>query len=281
MSRQYLDIKKLEEFQLFLREQEHCSRTIEKYMRDVKKFYGFLGENRQVTKEKVMEYKEYLQKYYKISSANSMLASLNCLLEYLGWGSCRVRSFRNQKQMFCGKEKELSKEEYRKLVKVAAEDGNDRLAMILQTICGTGIRIGELECITVEAVKAGRSTVVGKGKSRVIFIPKKLKIYLLKYCRQNAIRTGPVFRTRSGKIMDRSNIWSEMKRLSSRAGVDAEKVFPHNLRHLFARTCYRLKKDIVYLADILGHSSIETTRIYTVSSGQEHIQMLSKLGLII
>lgn len=281
MNKQYLNVKKLEKFHSFLREQEHCSRTIEKYMHDVKEFHAFLGEDRQVTKESVMDYKEYLRENYMVSSANSMIAALNCMLDFFGWSSCKVRSFRNQKQMFCSRKKELSKEEYRRLVEAALAEQNNRMSMILQTICGTGIRIGELECITVEAVKAGKSTVMGKGKCRVIFIPKKLKVYLIKYCKINNICSGPVFRTRSGKAMDRSNIWSEMKKLSKRAGVDPEKVFPHNLRHLFARTCYRMKKDIVYLADILGHSSIETTRIYTVSSGQEHVQMLSKLGLII
>lgn len=281
MIRQYLDIGKVEQFQFFLREEEHGGRTIEKYMRDVRKFYEFLGDDRQVTKERVMSYKEYLHEHYKVSSANSMLASLNCMLQFLGWDGSKVRSFRNQKQMFCSKEKELSKAEYCRLVEAAVSEGNERLALILQTICGTGIRISELECITVEAVSEGRSTVMSKGKSRVIFIPKKLKVYLQKYCRQSHILSGPVFRTRSGKAMDRSNIWSEMKKISGKAGVDPEKVFPHNLRHLFARTCYQMKKDIVYLADILGHSSIETTRIYTVSSGQEHAEMLSKLGLVI
>lgn len=278
---QCLDIRALEQFQRFLYEEERGERTIEKYMRDIRKFYDFLGEDRQVTKEKVISYKEYLRENYKISSANSMLASLNGMLDFLGWEGCKVRSFRNQKQMFCCKEKELSKEDYHRLVEEAVAEGNERLALILQTICGTGIRISELECITAEAVRIGSSTVIGKGKSRVIFIPKKLKSYLQKYCKKNNIRSGPVFRTRSGRTMDRSNVWSEMKKLSKRAGVEPEKVFPHNLRHLFARTCYRLKKDIVYLADILGHSSIETTRIYTVSSGQEHVEMLSKLGLVV
>lgn len=281
MKKQHLNEKKMERFHTFLLEEERGSRTVEKYMRDIRKFYEFLGSDKQVTKETVMEYKESLRKSYKISSANSMIASLNCMFEFLGWCDCKVRSFRNQKQMFCEKEKELSKEEYCRLVDTARAEGNERLAMVLQTICGTGIRISELESITVEAAKAGKAVVVGKGKRRVIFLPKKLRIYLQAYCRRNGIASGPVFRTRSGRAMDRSNIWLEMKKLGARAKVNPEKVFPHNLRHLFARTCYKVKKDIVYLADILGHSSIETTRIYTISSGQEHMEMLSQLELVI
>ena len=281
MEDQYLCPDKIDQFRMYLKGEERSRKTIEKYSRDIYAFYRYLGADKRLNKDKIINYKEYLKNNYKVSSANSMLASLNCLLEYLGLGALKVRSFRNQRQIFYDRGKELTKEEYQKLVRAALADGNERLAMVLQTICGTGIRIGELEHITVEAVRAGRAVVTGKGKNRVIIITKKLRVYLLKYCRQFGIGSGAIFITRSGHPMDRSNVWTEMKKLCKKAEVSSEKVFPHNLRHLFARTCYRLKHDIVYLADILGHSSIETTRIYTASSGEEHARMLSRLDLIL
>lgn len=269
------------QFGIFLQKEERSRATVEKYMRDTRKFYEFLGDERRIDKEKVIAYKAFLKETYKVSSANSMIAAVNCLLNWAGLGDFRVKSFKIQRQMFCCKEKMLEKEEYDRLVTMAREKENDRLELIMQTICATGIRIGELPYITVEAAVQGVAKVQGKGKQRIIFIPDKLRIYLLDYCRRNQIGKGTIFITRSGRPMNRINVWTEMKGLCEEAGVEWEKVYPHNLRHLFARTCYRQNKDIVYLADILGHSSIETTRIYTVSSGEEHEQMISQLGLVL
>ncbi len=268
-------------FRLYLTEEEKSTATITKYMHDIEVFSRFLGKDQLITKEKVLAYKHYLGDHYKVTSANSMLAALNKFLDWMGLGDCRVRSFKYQRQLFCEKSRELSKEEYGRLLKTARSMGNTRLEMMLQTICGTGIRVGELPYITVEAVKRGEAVVLGKGKRRVIFITAQLRRYLLDYCRRGHIKTGSVFVTRGGQAMNRSNIWTEMKRLGRAAGVESFKVFPHNLRHLFARICYQKKKDIAYLADILGHSNIETTRVYTISSGSEHKKMLASLGLVI
>ncbi len=265
----------------YLRNEERSSSTISKYVHDIKVFYTYLDGEPVITKEKVIGYKEYLGSRYQVSSANSMLAAVNKFLAWSGFNHCQVKSFKAQKQIFSDRSRELDQSDYKRLVATARKQGRNRLEMIMQTICGTGIRVGELSYITVEAVMKGEARVSGKGKRRIVFITSQLRTYLLKYCRKNQIKSGAVFVTRSGKQVDRSNIWTEMKRLCEEAGVDPQKVFPHNLRHLFARVCYRKKKDIVYLADILGHSSIDTTRIYTISSGQEHKKMLASLGLLV
>ena len=281
MKEGYLFIHDIESYLDFLDREERSRATREKYERDIKGFYKFLGDNRLIEKERVIAYKTFLSENYKISSANSMLAAINGLLTWMGLEKCRVKSFKYQRQIFCDGNRELSKAEYDRLIETARTIGNSRLELIMQTICGTGIRIGELPYITAEAVWQGKAVVSGKGKTRVIFIASKLRKYLLGYCKKEKISQGPIFITKSGKPINRSNVWAEMKALCQKAGVDREKVFPHNLRHLFARTCYKKRKDIVYLADILGHSNIETTRIYTISSGKEHRRMLEGLGLVI
>lgn len=281
MMKHELTQEDLKTFYVFLRDAERSKATIDKYMRDVRKFYEFLGENRWIEKEKLIEYKALLKDNYKISSANSMLAALNSLLGCLGLGDYRVKSFKYQRQLFCSKDRLLSKEEYGQLVETARGLGKERLELIMQTICATGIRVGELSYITVEAVIKGVAKVQGKGKQRSILISDRLRNYLLEYCRKENIGKGSVFLTRTGRPVNRTNVWGEMKALCSKVEVLWKKVFPHNLRHLFARTCYQKQKDIVYLADILGHSNIETTRIYTISSGEEHEQRLSQLGLVI
>lgn len=265
----------------FLQQEERSKATVEKYIRDVRNFYRFLQMDFVVTKERVIAYKAYLNRNYKTNSANSMLASINGFLVWKGGGNMRVKSFKKQKQIFSDRSRELSQNEYERLIKEARKQGKYRLEMIIQTIGGTGIRIGELSSITLEAVRCGQATVMSKGKQRVIFITPKLRKYLIDYCRKQNIRHGAVFVTRNGKPVDRSNVWTEMKRICQEAGIEETKVFPHNIRHLFARICYKKKKDIVYLADILGHSNIETTRIYTISSGSEHKKMLASLGLVI
>lgn len=281
MPEKQLTRETLECFYKFLQEEERSEATIKKYMHDINAFYDFLEQEKEFGKEHIIFYKQYLQEHYKLTSANSMLAALNVLLDWMELGQWKAKSFKIQRQMFYESDKVLSLAEYGRLIEAARKRGNERLTLILQTICGTGIRISELVYITAEAVQSGRATVYGKGKNRIIFITKKLQAYLQIYCRSRKIKKGPIFLTRTGKPVDRSNVWAEMKSLCEEAKVLWEKVFPHNLRHLFARTCYRQNKDIVYLADILGHSSVETTRIYTASSGKEHERLLERMRLII
>ncbi len=210
-----------------------------------------------------------------------MLASLNSLFSFLGWHDCRVKSMKVQRQIYCPEERELTKAEYERLCQAAKRRGNKGLNLLLQTICGTGIRVSELKFITVEAVKKGEATVSLKGKTREVFIVKVLKQKLLRYAEKKKITSGAIFITRGGKPMSRTNIWREMKNLCKEARVNKAKVFPHNLRHLFARTFYSIEKDIAKLSDILGHSSINTTRIYIVTTGGEHRQRMEKMRLII
>ena len=268
-------------FEIYLKNEEKSKNTIDKYIRDVNAFAKDVGENK-ITKENVIAYKEKLiLANYAIRSINSMLASLNSLFLYLGWEECKVKSIRVQKQMFCPEEKELTKSEYERLVITAQRMGNERLNLTLQTICGTGIRVSELQYITVEAVKSGMVKVLLKGKNRTIFIVNDLKKKLLVYAGKHNILSGPIFITSKGNVMSRTNIWREMKKICSYAKVNPQKVFPHNLRHLFARAFYTVQKDIAKLADVLGHSSIETTRIYITTTGAEHLQCMKKMRLII
>lgn len=272
----------LESYEAYLREMEKSEATIEKYVRDIRTFYRYLEKNGgQITKERVIAYKSWLKEYYKISSAASMLVALNQYLKYLGLAGCCVRNFKVQQQMFASRQKELTREEYRRLIWTAQKNGKERLALLMETIGGTGIRISELQYITVEAIHRGRAEVACKGKNRQIYLTRELRKILTKYCKKNRIQTGPVFRSRNGKPLDRSNIWSQMKKLGKKAKILAEKIFPHNLRHFFARIYYKKKKDIFYLADILGHSNVNTTRIYTMTTGEQHVQMLESLGLVI
>ena len=270
----------LEEYGRYLIQEERSKNTVEKYLRDTKAFFAFLPEDKAVTKEAVVAYKERLSRAYKVSSANSMLASVNALLAYLGWHECRVKTFRVQRRSFRDTNRELTKAEYLRLLAAARAKGDERLFLVMQVICATGIRVSEHQFITVEAVRSGRAQVRNKGKDRVVFLPAELKKPLLDYCRRRGIVSGSVFVTRGGEPLDRSNLWASMKALCARAGVDSRKVFPHNLRHLFALTFYRLSKDVVRLADILGHSSVETTRIYTAVTEQEQRRQLSRLRLV-
>ncbi|OUQ15954.1 tyrosine-type recombinase/integrase [Lachnoclostridium sp. An138] len=267
-------------YRKYLEEEEKSRNTIEKYMRDLCAFRSWLS-GRPVSRQEVMACKEKLKETYAVRSVNSMLSSINGFLRYCGWSDCCVRQLRVQNQIFCPQEKELSKEEYRKLVETARKQKKERLETALQTLCATGIRISELSAITVAAVFRGSAEVSCKGKCRQIFLPRKLQMILKQYIRRKKIRSGPVFITDGGKPWDRSNIWREMKALCREAGVSPGKVFPHNLRHLFARTYYNMKKDIAKLADILGHSSINTTRIYIISTGREHQRQISRLGLVL
>lgn len=279
MTERRLTDKLVADFERNMYENEKSKATIEKYLRDLRNLADFIND-RIVDKQLVLEYKAELGCKYAPSSANSMIAAVNSFFRFVGWIDCCVKQFKIQKKTFCSEEKELSKEEYLSLVYVAENKGNKRLSMLIQTICGTGIRVSEVEYITVEAARRGEAVVSCKGKIRRIFIVAALRKKLLCYAKECGITSGMIFVTKSGKAMNRSNIWSEMKKLCMEARVMPDKVFPHNLRHLFARTFYKIEKDISQLADILGHSNINTTRIYIISTGAEHRRKMENMRLI-
>ena len=267
----------LSAFEQYLRREEKSRATTQKYLRDVRCFGSFLGE-RALSKEETIAYKEMLTARYAPASVNSMLIALNGFLRFIGRQDCCVRLLKIQRQIFCNEERELTKQELHRLVDAA---GNTRLSLVIQTICGTGIRVSELQYITVAAVRDGKAVVNCKNKTRVIFIPAPIQKMLRAYIKKTGRKAGPVFVTKNGKPLDRSNIWRDMQALCRRADVSPKKVFPHNLRHLFARTFYALKKDIVRLADLLGHSSINTTRIYTMETGTRHRVWLERVQKIL
>ena len=264
-------------FEQYLIAEEKSQATIEKYLRDVRRFYSYL-DNRTISKSQTIAYKEYLTKRYAATSTNSMLIALNCFLRFLGLSHCCVKLLKIQRQMFCDEGRELTRQEYQRLVKAAT---NTRMSLLLQTICGTGIRVSELQYITVEAVRDAKAVVSCKNKTRIIFIPAPIQKLLKEYIKKTGLKSGPVFVSKNGKPLNRSNIWRDMKALCKRANVSENKVFPHNLRHLFARTFYSMDKDIVRLADLLGHSSINTTRIYTIETGRQHITCLEMVQKIL
>ena len=273
--------KQIAAFAIYLKSEEKSKNTCDKYIRDVRAFASYTNITR-VTKETVIAYKnKLLSENYAARSMNSMLASLNSLFTFLGWADCKVKSIKLQRQIYCPEEKELTKAEYTRLCKAAQRRHNERLNLILQTICGTGIRVSELQFITVEAAKCGEAVVRCKGKTRAVFIVRELRQKLLRYAAEQNIQSGMIFVTRTGKPISRTNIWREMKALCVEADVNPQKVFPHNLRHLFARVFYGIEKDIAKLADILGHSSINTTRIYIISTGIEHRRRMENMHLIL
>lgn len=260
--------------------EERSAATVEKYVRDVRAFAAYVRDD-SITKEVVIAYKKYLQENYSTRSVNSMLAGINSLFSRLGWHDLKVKPLKLQQQVFRPEEKELTKAEYTRLCRAAEHKRNMRLSLILQTICGTGIRISELQYITVEAAKRGEAVVHCKAKTRPVFIVRELKQKLLCYAAEQGIKSGVIFVTRTGKPVSRVNVWREMKALCAEADVDPQKVFPHNLRHLFASVFYGIEKDIAKLADILGHSSINTTRIYIISTGSEHRRHMENMRLIL
>ncbi|MBO7514951.1 MAG: tyrosine-type recombinase/integrase [Lachnospiraceae bacterium] len=271
----------MDRFREYLVLEERSSATIEKYCRDTDHFAKFSSGDR-ITKEVTIAYKNKLKEEgYKVRSINSMLAAVNSLFAFLGWHDLKVKTIKVQQEIFCPEDKELTRSEYERLVKTASAKHNERLSLLIQTICCTGIRVSEIQYITVEAVKQGMVTVSLKGKTRTVFIVKGLRKALLKYAAVNSMKTGSIFITRKGKTLSRSNIWRDMKSLCMDANVNPHKVFPHNLRHLFARVFYAIEKDIAKLADILGHSSINTTRIYIVSTGNEHRKCMERMRLLI
>ena len=269
------------EFEAHLRQEEKGTATVEKYLRDVRAFVSALPQAGGVDKAAVLEWKRQMSRRYAVSTVNAMLAALNSFFKFLGWHDCRVKTLKRQREIFRSKERELNKEEYLRLLAAAKEEGNHRLYYLMETLSSTGIRISELPFVTVESLETGWALVDCKGKRRRVLLPKKLRQALGRYCREAGVRVGAVFVTRSGRPMDRSNIWRELKGLCGRAGVERGKVFPHNFRHLFARAFYALEKDIAKLADLLGHASIETTRIYIMESGAEHMRQIERLGFIL
>ncbi len=265
------------QFRDYLINEEKSNETITKYLRDVSAFLRWIG-NREITKSAVLSYKTEILEKYAPKSVNSMLASLNVFLKFIKKFDCTVKSIKLQRQMFS--DKELTKAEYERLLIAAEKKKNKRLYYLMQSICSTGIRVSEHKYITAEAVEKGSVQINLKGKMRVVILPKTLCKMLKKYIKEENIKSGSVFITKNGKPLDRSNIWNDMKKLCESAGVDKEKVFPHNLRHLFARTYYSLQKDISRLADILGHTSINTTRIYTIESGEVHRRQIERMNLL-
>lgn len=266
-------------FMEYLIENERSENTIEKYMRDVRCFFCWL-KDRNIEKSIVLKYKTELCEKYAPKSVNSILSALNSFFVYINRHELKVKTLKIQREIFADREKELTKSEYEKLLNAAKEKGKERLYYLMQTICSTGIRVSELKYITCQAVNTGRAVINCKGKIRKVFLPGQLCKMLKGYIRRCGIKDGSVFVTKKGKPIDRYTVWKMLKRLCEFAGVSAKKVFPHNLRHLFAKTFYSVQKDIVRLADVLGHSSIETTRIYTIESGDTHIRLLQSLGLL-
>ena len=264
----------------YLRQEERSEGTREKYLRDLRAFAAYL-DGRAVTKELASAWKAWLlDTGYAPVTVNSMISAVNGFFQFAGWEECRVKFLRVQRRIFRDRSRDLTKIEYQRLLDAADAKGQKRLALLMETICATGIRVSEVRYITIEAAKAGRVDISLKGKIRTILIPNKLSRKLLKYAKQQKIASGEIFLTRSGKSLSRRQIWGEMKAVCKAAGVESGKVFPHNLRHLFATTFYRAYKDIVKLADVLGHSNIETTRIYLTTPGDEHARQMERLGLV-
>lgn len=280
MSRNILTMDQLVLFQQHLAGEEREQSTIEKYIREIRFFQTWLT-GRLVTTEIVASWKSYLRtEGYQPETINSKLSALNKFFKFVGWQEYRMKYLKIQRKLFRGTEKELTKAEYIRLLETANSGGKVRLALLIETICATGIRVSEVKYITAETIQAGRAEIALKGKIRTILLPGKLCRKLQKYARKQKITSGEIFLTRSGKGISRRQIWAEMKALCKKANVAPSKVFPHNLRHLFARTFYRACRDVAKLADVLGHSSIETTRIYLISTGVEHARQLERLGLI-
>ena len=273
-------VEQIREFSRYLREEERETATIDKYSRDVKDFFIWL-KDREISRERMGEWRGYLlQAGRKPVTINGKLSALNKFLSFLGRNDCRTKYLKIQRRLFRSTEKQLSKQEYIRLMETAHSLGRERLALLMETICATGIRVSEVKYITAEAIRAGRTEIALKGKIRTILLPGKLCRKLKKYAGKRKIVSGEVFLTRNGKGMSRRQIWAEMKSLCEKAGVAPSKVFPHNLRHLFAQTFYRVCRDVAKLADVLGHSSIETTRLHLISTEAEHVRQMERMGLI-
>lgn len=275
-----LTLETINKYSVALQNEEKSAATAQKYVHDLNMATEHF-DGAELTKGTLIEWKNTLVKKYAAATVNTILAAINGFLKFMGWNDLTVKPLKIQQSLFINERQELTYDEYKRLVLAAENAGNRRLSLVIQTICATGIRVSELQFITVEAVQRGRTEVANKGKRRTIFMPDKLRRILTKYIKETGATDGAVFITRTGKPLDRSNIWRDMKGLCESAGVDPGKVFPHNLRHLFARTYYSIEKDLSRLADILGHSNINTTRIYTMESGAVHARQIERLGLTI
>lgn len=271
----------LEQFRLYLRNRESCPRTIEKYMRDVRRLRSLVGEKIQTRGQLILFKEKLLENGYAVRSINSMISAVNTFVSFCGRPDWKLRFLKLQRAVFTDGNRELRKTDYMRLVKQARQQGNERMAMILQTICATGIRVSEIRAITVESLRTGIATIHSKGKIRQILISRTLRKMLIVYCKKAGITRGCVFQTRYGNAPDRSNLWKQMKKLAESSHVAQQRVFPHNLRSLFARSFYQKYRDIVRLADILGHSSIDTTRIYTIKNSHSELQRLEALDLLV
>ena len=280
MSVRYITTESITSFGRYLHQEERSSGTVENYLRSVQAFAAFL-DGRPVTREAAHSWKEQLvERGYAPATVNTMLAAVNHFFAFRGWEDCRAKPLRLQRKLFCDERHELCRAEYDRLVQTARSTGRERLALLLEAMCATGIRVSEVRYLTVEAAIQGRADICLKGKIRTILLPSRLCRKLLRFAAEARISAGEIFRTRGGNGLSRRQIWAEMKSLCVRAGVAPDKVFPHNLRHLFARTYYGACRDVVRLADILGHTSVETTRIYLISTGAEHARTLEQLQLI-
>ena len=272
--------EQLASFRAYLQDEERSEATVEKYLCEVTQFAAWLNDT-EVTKSAVAEWKEHLlTSGYEPSTVNGKLTALDRFFDFMGWPDCKVKHLKLQRRLFRDDSRELTKAEYERLIATAEEMGKERLSLLMEAICGTGIRASEVQYLTVEAAQEGKAEIYLKGKVRTILISTKLCRKLLKYARKHKIASGEIFLTRGGKSLSRKQIWAEMKALCKKAGVAPSKVFPHNLRHLFARTFYRVCRDVAKLADVLGHSSIETTRIYLISTGAEHAKTMDMLRLV-
>ena len=273
--------EQIEQYKHHLHMEERSDSTVQKYDSALTRLYDFLPDDKEVTKERLLDWKGQLAMNNAASTVNVFISAVNSFFSFLGWSDLHIKQVKTQKTVFRDQERELTRAEYLRLLEAARKAGNMRLFYLMQTLAATGIRISELPFITVQAVRAGSATVNCKGKQRKVFIPKQLRKKLLAYCAENLITTGPVFITKHGNPMNRSNIWRELQKLCCAADVDPHKVFPHNFRHMFAVSYYRQEKDVAKLADLLGHASIETTRIYIMESGAEHERQMERLGLVV
>lgn len=271
--------EKIKEFEEHLKAEEKSQLTIEKYVRDVTLFKLWLDEKK-ADKQTIVGYKNFLTRNYAVSSVNANISSLNSFFSYCNKSELKIKTVRCQRKIFISEQKNLTRDEYEHLIEIAEKENSRRLSLIMQTICATGIRISELKFVTVEAICLGQAEINCKGKQRLVILPKKLCAILREFANKTGVKSGSIFISRNGNPLDRSNVWSEMKNLCKKAGIPPEKVFPHNLRHLFARTYYSSLKDIVRLSDILGHSSLNTTRIYTMETGEIHRKQIEGLGLL-
>ena len=280
MGQHRITVQQIAAFESYLKREERSAGTIENYLRRVREFTAWLN-GEEVDKERAGAWKLHLMSMGRSSGTiNGALVAVNQFFKFLGWQECVVKGLRIQRKLFRDDRRELTRNEYERLLAAAHGLGRERLALLMETICATGIRVSEVKYLTVEAAERGRAEIALKGKIRTILIPGKLRRKLLKYARKNKTASGEIFLTRSGKGLSRKQIWAEMKAICEKAGVAPSKVFPHNLRHLFARTFYKVCRDVAKLADVLGHSSIETTRIYLISTGTEHASLLERLGLV-